>query len=60
MSLKMLNSGSSKLDHILLVRKASRDQRGLGFIGEASKSKTVFVKGTIPNYNMRAVSKAKK
>ena len=44
-SFKMLNSGTSKLEHILTIGKPSRDQRGLGFVGETSGSKTMFVKG---------------
>jgi len=43
-SLKMMNSGTSKLDHILSIGKASGDRHGLGYIGESSTSKTVFVK----------------
>ena len=45
-SLKMLNSDTSKLEHILTMGKSNRDQRGLGFVGETSGSKTVFVKGS--------------
>ena len=43
-SMKMLNLGTSKLDDILTLGKLQNDQRGLGFTGEASESKTVFVK----------------
>ena len=39
----MLNSGSSKLDQILALMKATGDHMGLGYKEEASSSKTVFV-----------------
>ena len=42
----MMNSGTSKLDHILSIGKVSGDRHGLGYIGENSTSKTVFVKKT--------------
>ena len=40
---RMLNSGSSKLDQILTVGKAASDRVGLGYTGESSGSNTVFV-----------------
>ncbi|EXB90374.1 hypothetical protein L484_004877 [Morus notabilis] len=43
-TLKMMNSGTSKLDHILTMGKANGDHYGLGFSGKGSTSKTVFVK----------------
>ncbi|EXB26569.1 hypothetical protein L484_012563 [Morus notabilis] len=43
-SLKMMNFDTTKLDHILSIGKASGDRYGLGYIGESSMSKTVFVK----------------
>ena len=48
-SLKMLNSGTDKLNHILSVGKSSSDHKGLGFEGEHSNSKTVFVKSSVSN-----------
>ncbi|XP_024030940.1 uncharacterized protein LOC112094406 [Morus notabilis] len=45
-SLKIMNSGTTKLDHILSIGKASGDRHGLGYIGESSTSKKVFVKKT--------------
>ena len=42
----MLNSGTSKSDHILTIGKPSKDQKGLGFVGVTSRSKIVFVKGS--------------
>ena len=33
-SMKMLNSSTSKLDHILALVKSSKDHKGLGFKGE--------------------------
>ncbi|GMN53948.1 hypothetical protein TIFTF001_023078 [Ficus carica] len=47
-SLKILNSGTAKLDHILSFRKPNHDHYGLGYIGKASTSKTVFVKESSP------------
>ncbi|GMN64590.1 hypothetical protein TIFTF001_033653 [Ficus carica] len=43
-SLKMLNSGKAKLEHILSIGKSSGDYHGLGYTGESSSSKTVIVK----------------
>ena len=40
---RMRKSGSSKLDQILASGKATRDHVGLGYKGEASSSKTLFV-----------------
>ncbi|XP_024019584.1 uncharacterized protein LOC112091065 [Morus notabilis] len=45
-SLKMMNSGTTKLGHIPSIGNASGDQHGLGYTGESSTSKTVFVKKT--------------
>ncbi|XP_024028691.1 uncharacterized protein LOC112093781 [Morus notabilis] len=45
-NLKMMNSGTTKLDHILSIGKASCDRHGLGYTVECSTSKTVFVKET--------------
>ena len=45
-NLKMMNSGTTKLDHILSMGKASCDRHGLGYTSECSTSKTVFVKET--------------
>ena len=42
----MLNSRSSKLDHILSIGKAAGDQAGLGYIGTRSDLKTIFVQAT--------------
>ena len=42
-SVKMLNSGSSKLDHILSLGKAIGDHAGLVYIGTISDPKTIFV-----------------
>ena len=45
-SLKMLNSSTAKLDHILSIGKLNGDHCGLGYTGESSSSKTVIVKDT--------------
>ena len=42
-TVKMLNSGSSKLDQILTVGKVAGDHMGLGYKGESSSTKTIFV-----------------
>lgn len=42
-ALKMLNSGTSKLDHIS-VKKASSDHTCLSYKVKNSESKTIFVK----------------
>ena len=44
-TLKMMSPGTSKLEHILSMGKASGDHHGLGYTGECSTSKTIFVKG---------------
>lgn len=43
-NLKMLNSGTNKLDHILSLGKSSDDRHGLRYAGESTTSKIVFVK----------------
>ena len=43
---KMLNFGSSKLDHILSLGKAVGDHAGLGYTGTRSDQKTIFAKAT--------------
>ena len=45
-SVKMLNSGSSELDHILSLGKAARDHVGLGYTGTRSDAQTIFVQAT--------------
>lgn len=47
-TLKVLNSGTYKLEHIRTMGKASSDHYGPGYTGERSTSKTVFVKETVP------------
>ena len=42
-SVKMLNSATSKLNHVLTIRKDVGDHVGLGYTGENSGSNTVFV-----------------
>ena len=44
-TLKMMSSGTSKLEHILSMGKASGDHHGLRYTTECSMSKIVFVKG---------------
>ena len=46
-SLKMMNSGTKKLDHILSLGKSSSDHHGLGYQhGKDSNSQGVFVKAS--------------
>ena len=42
-TVRMLNSGSSKLDQILVIGKTAGNHMGLGHTGESSSIKTVFV-----------------
>ncbi|KAI3463689.1 hypothetical protein Pfo_020352 [Paulownia fortunei] len=43
-----LDFGKKKLDEILSIGKPCRDHHGLGYTGESSTSKTIFVKETKP------------
>ena len=45
-SVKMLNSGSSKLDEILTVGRSDKTHFGLGYTGKSTDGTTVFVKGS--------------
>ncbi|XP_024018312.1 uncharacterized protein LOC112090655 [Morus notabilis] len=45
-SFKMMNSGTTKLDHIISIGKASGDRHDLDYTGESSTSKIMFVKKT--------------
>nr|GMN69126.1 hypothetical protein TIFTF001_038173 [Ficus carica]GMN69142.1 hypothetical protein TIFTF001_038189 [Ficus carica] len=51
-TLKMLNLSSAKLDHILSIEKSFCDHHGLGYTGEASSSKTVFIKASSPHLDL--------
>ena len=42
-SLRLLNNGSSKLDHLIITGKSLGDHGGIGYKGESSSSKTVFI-----------------
>ena len=42
-SLKLLNNGLSKLDHLITIGKSFGDHSGIGYKGETSSSKTVFI-----------------
>ena len=48
---KMLNSGSSKLDEILSVGRTEKEHFGLGYTGHIGSGQTVFVKGTSSGAN---------
>ena len=43
-SLRLLNNGSSKLDHLITTSKSFGDHGGVGYKGEYSGSKTIFIK----------------
>ena len=45
-TVKMLNSGTTKLDHILTIGKSSGDYAGLGYGGQSSGTKNMFVKAS--------------
>ena len=53
---EMLNSGSSKLDHILSLGKVVGDHAGLGYTGIRLDLKTIFVQAT-NSFNSREVKK---
>ena len=42
-SLRLLNNGSSKLDHLITISKSFADYSGIGYKGETSGSKTIFI-----------------
>ena len=42
-SLRLLNNGSSKFDHLITTSKSFDDHSGIGYKGETSSSKTVFI-----------------
>ena len=42
--LRLLNNGTSKLDHLITTGKSLGDHNGVGYKGESSAIKTVFVK----------------
>ena len=41
--LRLLNNGSSKLDHFITNGKSFGDHSGIGYKGETSGSKTIFI-----------------
>ena len=45
--LRLLNNGTSKLDHLIIIGKSFGDHSGLGYKGEPSGTKTVFVKSSL-------------
>ena len=42
-SLRLLNNGSSKLDHLITTGKSFGDHGGIGYKGESSSSKIIFI-----------------
>ena len=57
---KMLNSGSSKLDEILSTGKTDKEHFGLGYTGHTGSGQTVFVKGTSSGVNVEEDMKGKR
>ena len=45
-SIKMLNSGSSKLDEILAAGRSDKDRFGLGYTRQTGSGQAIFVKAT--------------
>ena len=53
-SLRLLNNGSSKLDHLITTGKSFSDHGGIGYKGESSGSKTIFIKsGLLDNVSVK-------
>ena len=46
-SLRLLNNRSSKLDHLITVDESLGDHSGIGYKGESSSSKTVFINSSL-------------
>ena len=42
--LRLLNNGTSKLDHLITIDKSLGDHSGVGYIGKSSGIKPMFVK----------------
>ena len=42
--IRLLNNGTSKLDHLITTGKSFSDHSGVGYKGEPSGSKTIFIK----------------
>ena len=57
---KILNSGSSKLDEILSAGRTEKDHFGLGYTGQTRSGQTVFVKGSPSRVNEEGVVKGKR
>ena len=50
-ALRLLNNGMNRLDHMITSRKSFGDHNGVGFKGEFSSTKTVFIKfGLLVNF----------
>ena len=45
----MLNNGTSKLDQLITIGKSPGDHSGVGYKGESSGTKTIFVKSGLLN-----------
>ena len=46
-TLRFLNNSTSKLDHLITTGKSFDDHSGVGYKGESSSSKTIFVKSVV-------------
>ena len=51
-SLRLLSNGSSKLDHLITTGKSFGDHGGIGFKGESSDSKTIFINSSLLDYSI--------
>ena len=45
--LRLLNKGTNRLDHLNISSKLFGDHNGVGFKGESSGTKTVFIKSVL-------------
>ena len=46
-TLRLLNNGTSKLDHLITTGNSFDDHSGIGYKGESSSSKYIFVKSNL-------------
>ena len=46
-TLRLLNNGTSKLDHLIITGKSFGDHSNVGYKGESSGSKTIYVKSAL-------------
>ena len=44
---RLLNNGASKLNHLITIDKSFSDHSGVGYKGESSDTKAIFVKSSL-------------